>query len=115
MDADRRAVYSPAMSEENVRELMRWYLDAGVDETVSNQPVDRFAVVEQKIARAPEPAKAVPEKDHNKSHYKAQDTALPRGAEAAIHDAVEKSKNIAEKKMASVAGGLPGMGGIPGF
>ena len=34
---------------------------------------------------------------------------------AAIHDAVEKSKNIAEKKMASVAGGLPGMGGIPGF
>ncbi|MBC8239048.1 MAG: uracil-DNA glycosylase [Alphaproteobacteria bacterium] len=76
------------MSEENVRELMRWYLDAGVDETVSNQPVDRFAVVEQKIARAPEPAKAVPEKNHNKSHYKAQDTALPRGAEAAIHDAV---------------------------
>jgi len=34
---------------------------------------------------------------------------------AAIHDAVEKSRKIAEKKMSMAAGGLPGMGGMPGF
>ncbi len=88
MDAGTWAVYSPAMSEENVRELMRWYLDAGVDETVSDEPVDRFIATEQKIGRASEPAKTPPAKPQNNPRQKTQETALPQGAEAAIHDAV---------------------------
>jgi len=95
-----RDVYNPAMSEENVRELMRWYLDAGVDETISDEPVDRFVV--QEIAPV-----VVPEKTSEPSPVPAQSsgqssrsegapvgknppstTELPQGAEAAIHDAV---------------------------
>lgn len=36
---------------------------------------------------------------------------------AAIKDATEKSKRLTEEKMASVTGGMPGMGGMgfPGF
>lgn len=34
---------------------------------------------------------------------------------AAIQDAVDKSRKLAEQKMSAVTGGMPGMGGIPGF
>ena len=33
------------------RELLRWYIDAGVDETISEHPVNRF-----KAKEAPPPA-----------------------------------------------------------
>jgi uracil-DNA glycosylase family 4 len=71
------------MTKENVRELMRWYGDVGVDETISDAPLDRFTVVEP--AASP-PAAATT--SMARSHKKSQNTDLLQGAEAAVHDAV---------------------------
>ncbi|NQV45698.1 MAG: uracil-DNA glycosylase [Rhodospirillales bacterium] len=99
------------MSEENIRELMRWYLDAGVDETISDDPVDRFAAVEPSAVFAPQAApgavKSSPDKADKPQRQKPrQDSALPQGAEAAIHDAVglASSANSVEELRAALEG-----------
>ena len=75
---------------------MRWYLDAGVDETISDMPVDRFAIAEQTVT-APPPSSQAPQSTKPETanppasgavQAKIQHVALPQGAEAAIHDAV---------------------------
>ncbi|MBL6933541.1 MAG: uracil-DNA glycosylase [Rhodospirillales bacterium] len=94
------------MNEENIRELMRWYLDAGVDETISDAPVDRFTAAEQSAVFAsqaepdaakasqavPDAAKPSPGKSDKagkpQDQKPRQDNTLPQGAEAAIHTAV---------------------------
>lgn len=77
------------MNKENVRELMRWYVDAGVDETISDTPVDRFDVVEQKPVAATKPGpQSVSGKPQPEKPRKEVNSGLPQGAEAAIHDAV---------------------------
>lgn len=85
-------VYNPSMSESSVRELMRWYLDAGVDETISDEPVDRFVDVPVAPAPSATPIKdkpaSPPSSQEKPINRKSSDTELPQGAEAAIHDAV---------------------------
>lgn len=81
------------MSSENVRELMRWYLNTGVDETISDLPVDRFvevpvAPVRMADSSAPERTSATSAESEKAASRQTSGTDLPKGAEAAIHDAV---------------------------
>lgn len=48
-----------ATSALSTRQLLQWHLDAGVDETIGNQPVDRYAAAAQdKAAKAAPPPPA---------------------------------------------------------
>lgn len=85
-------VYNYRMSEENVRELMRWYLDAGVDETISDTPVDRFVAEGTSAPPSTKPSGAEVRSPETPAK-EPQDNALPKGAEAAIHDAVGLASN----------------------
>jgi uracil-DNA glycosylase len=73
------------MNQTQVRELMRWYLDAGVDETITDNAVDRFQIehVTPKPANVQNspPASATPPPPANPPD------ALPIGADKAIQDA----------------------------
>jgi len=40
--------------------LLRWYLEAGVDETIGEEPLDRYAVSQTKVAVAPQPLRPTP-------------------------------------------------------
>jgi len=105
------------MSEAGVRELMRWYVDAGVDETISDHPVDRFTAAEQSAVSVPVPEAVAPGSSAPSSRASGspgrktpqqqksnQETQLPRGAEAAIHDAVglASSANSVEELRAAL-------------
>lgn len=78
-------------NQEYVRELMRWYVDAGVDETIADIAIDRFAeniqvINERKLAQeelsAAEPQNKV-------GQATTLHPSIPsKGAEAAMHDAV---------------------------
>lgn len=39
--------------------LLRWYLEAGVDETIGEEPLDRYALSQTKAAAAPQPMRPV--------------------------------------------------------
>ncbi len=66
---------------------MRWYQEAGVDETISDEPVNRFMAPEP--VEPAEPEVPVEQDAPRKAPFKKEpDDALPKGAEAAIHDAV---------------------------
>ena len=93
---------TPATKHETVRELMRWYLDAGVDESICDVAMDRFDTTQPAMlsilpaksaptaatrssASAPpsSPASAPPKAQHAQAP-----DALPIGTEEAIRDAV---------------------------
>lgn len=40
--------------------LLRWYLEAGVDETIGEEPLDRYALSQTKAAPAPQPMRPAP-------------------------------------------------------
>lgn len=42
------------------RRLLQWYLEAGVDETIQDEAVDRYAVAEEKARAAPAPERPGP-------------------------------------------------------
>jgi uracil-DNA glycosylase len=82
-------------SQVNVRELMRWYIEAGVDETISDIAVDRFQIappqpVLTKTTEAPPPVQS--ETPPSTAPARAPD-ALPIGAEKAIQDARSLAAN----------------------
>jgi DNA polymerase len=72
-------MYSPA---DNARELISFYLDAGVDALIGEEPVDRFA----EEAPAPPPSPSVPRKIAGSSAVSAPApiAAAPASPEAAI-------------------------------
>jgi DNA polymerase len=89
----------------SIPELLRWYVEAGVDETIQNTPVDRFAVAKDDpryaIAAAPlapasspgaapvtpAPAAEPPSRPASPGSGLAE-LATPLSAEAAVHGAV---------------------------
>ncbi len=87
-----------------VRELMRWYLDAGVDETITDDAVDRFQIVEvQKIAMPPREVKSADRSASQPTVSAKTPEALPIGAEKAIQDArslAVSATSVAELKEA---------------
>lgn len=48
-----------AMEVLSIEETLRWYLDAGVDETIGNAPVDRFAASAEALAAKKMPPPAI--------------------------------------------------------
>lgn len=55
----RRASFAAMESQTNPYDILRWYLEAGVDETIGEVPVDRYAATkraQQARAAAPPPA-----------------------------------------------------------
>lgn len=68
-------------NEAGVKALMRWYLDAGVDETGTDLPVNRFQ------AEPPPVPVAKPVTRNAAAPSSATDPALPKGAEEATRDA----------------------------
>src|SRR5258708_8492656 len=54
----------PAIAREDLASLLKWYVDNGIDETIGEEAIDRFAAPTPAAARAavsaPEPAVAQP-------------------------------------------------------
>lgn len=71
-------------------ELLRWYLEVGVDETIQNTPVDRYAVAAAPPAlaaqAAPIPSAAGPPPGSYGPGF--AESSTPLSAEAAVHGAV---------------------------
>ncbi len=81
------------MKQVAVAELMRWYLDAGVDETIADIAVDRFAEIPAKPRAEnsqPDPAPAPAPVSGSDAVQSPASSPLPVsvGAEEAMHDAV---------------------------
>jgi DNA polymerase len=50
-------VTDPAVAREDLAALLRWYVDQGLDETIGEDPVDRFAPPPAAVAAVPQPAR----------------------------------------------------------
>jgi uracil-DNA glycosylase len=70
-------------SQDTIHQLMRWYVDAGVDESITDSPVDRFA--EEVLLKA---EKQAAQSNPAPVNTPAKVSSVPVGAEEAMHDAV---------------------------
>lgn len=106
------------MNQINVRELMRWYIEAGVDETVSDTAIDRFQVTQPPPKIGIVPQKQRPSTAGNVAPPPIATTAttiapdaLPIGAEQAIQYA--RSLAAGASSVAELAEAVASFEGCP--
>ncbi len=107
-----------ALNASQVKALMRWYVDAGVDETVSETPTNWFEVT-RKLAEAraaakaetTPPSKSPAPRKFSRAPAKPADIGLPMGAEEAIKDA--RGLAASASTVAKLGEAIVGFGGCP--
>jgi len=84
---------------ESIKSLMQWYLDAGVDETIQNQPFDRFQAFRQQQAESPAPVPDLKKTGSRTQIKKPLAKSLNGGeVENGIHNAIALAKSAATVK-----------------
>lgn len=85
----------------DLADLLRFYADAGVDEALTDEPVDRFAEAAAKVARAPQPRQEEPRRQERQQAAPPQSRpapmTVPDDAQAArARDSAREAKTLDE-------------------
>lgn len=97
LERDRTA---PRMTTEDLAALLRWYVDAGVDETIGEIPIDRTrALVEDRPAIRPSTAATAPAS----AGSAVSAPAGVRSAEAVVEDAVSVARDASSVESLAAA------------